>query len=54
MKALSKESPPAPLQEDPITACVSIKVVPLICPVAPDSHLLPSVGSYSGRAGPTV
>lgn len=28
MKALSKETPPAPSQEDPITACASIKTVP--------------------------
>lgn len=28
IKALSKVSPPAPSQEDPITACASIKTVP--------------------------
>lgn len=28
MKALSTETPPAPSQEDPITACASIKTVP--------------------------
>lgn len=53
-KALPNETPPASSQEDLITLCASIKNGPPICPVAPDSHLLPSVGSYSGCAGTTV
>lgn len=46
MKALSEESPQAPSQEDPITACASIKTVPpsaLWLPIAISSpHWVPT------------